>query len=207
MVSFFLQGGLLMWAFLGLSLLAATIIIERLLYFRQNRVEEEKGLQVLKGALEKGHFDEALAICEHQPSPITNLMKVGLTYRTQPLDVVRNLITDAANLEIPRMERFLSSLGTIATISPLLGLLGTVLGIIDAFSVLNQMQGVGDPSRLAGGIATALITTVGGIVVAIPATIFYNYLVTKVNHSIIRLETRVTELTALLAGSRQGSSL
>ncbi|MCA1753759.1 MAG: MotA/TolQ/ExbB proton channel family protein [Spirochaeta sp.] len=100
------------------------------------------------------------------------------------------------------MERFLTSLGTIAHISPLLGLLGTVTGNIQAFGVLGEFGMGGDPAILARGISEALITTAAGIIVAVPAIIFYNYLVSKVNHTIIHLENRVSELVLLLKGTR-----
>jgi biopolymer transport protein ExbB len=96
------------------------------------------------------------------------------------------------------MERFLSAIGTIAHIAPLLGLLGTVTGNIQAFGVLGKFGSVGDPALLAKGIAEALITTAAGIVVSIPTIIFHNSLVSKVNHLIIRLENRANELVLLL---------
>lgn len=97
------------------------------------------------------------------------------------------------------MEKFLSTLGTIAHVTPLLGLLGTVTGNIRAFGVLSQTGiGTGDPAVLAGGISEALLTTAAGIIVSIPAIAFYNYLVSRVNHSIIRLENRVNELVLYL---------
>ncbi|WP_028974498.1 MotA/TolQ/ExbB proton channel family protein [Spirochaeta cellobiosiphila] len=191
-------GGVVMALILLLSLVATVIIVERLLYFRKIKVDEEQILNRLKNALEKEHYDEALSICESNPCPVSNLMKVGIEYRNYSPQVIKDTVLDAANLEIPSMERFLSSLGTIANISPLLGLLGTVVGNIQAFDVLNGLGGAGDPSALAGGISKALITTAAGIIVSIPSTIFYNYLVTKVNHTIIRLENRVSELVALL---------
>lgn len=192
------QGGIVLGLIMLLSLIATVIIIERLLYFRKIRVDEEQMLTRLKITMSKGHYDEALSICDSNPSPITNLMRVGIEHRGFSPQVIKDTVLDAANMEIPKMERFLSSLGTIATISPLLGLLGTVIGNIEAFDVLNALGGAGDPSELAGGISKALITTAAGIIVSIPATIFYNYLVTKVNHTIIRLENRVSELVALL---------
>ena len=109
------------------------------------------------------------------------------------------MVSDAANLEIPKMERFLSTLGTVAHIAPLLGLLGTVTGNIRAFGVLGDVGALGgNPAVLARGIAEALVTTAAGIIVSIPAIIFYNYLVNKVNHLIIRLENRVSELVLTL---------
>ncbi|MFW5783962.1 MAG: MotA/TolQ/ExbB proton channel family protein, partial [Spirochaetota bacterium] len=168
-------------------------------YLRKMRMDEGAVLARLKSAVSKGHYEEALAICEANPSPITNLSKVGIEHRSYPEEVIKSMITDAANMEIPRMERFLSTLGTIAHITPLLGLLGTVTGNIQAFGVLGDFGAVGgNPAVLARGIAEALITTAAGIIVSIPAISFYNYLVAKVNHLIIRIENRVNELVLML---------
>ena len=192
------KGGVIMGIILVLSLVAAVIIVERLIFFRRIRVDEEKMINRLRAALEKRHFEEAASICENNPAPITNLMKVGIDHRHFSETEIKESIMNAANLEIPGLERFLPALGTVAHIAPLLGLLGTVTGNIEAFGVLGQFAGGGDPMALASGIAEALLTTAAGIVVAIPAIIFYNSLVSRVNHIIIRLENRVSELLLLL---------
>lgn len=197
------RGGLILILILVLSVIAVVIIVERLLFFRRIRGDENVIIQRLQSTLEKGHFDEALSICENNPSPVTNLMKVGIEKRHLSQESIKTAITDAANLEIPRMERYLSFLGTIAHISPLLGLLGTVTGNIRAFGVLGDFAAAGgNPALLAQGISEALITTAAGLIVAIPAIIFYNALVSKVNHRIIQLENRVTEMVFLLKGER-----
>lgn len=201
------QGGIIIVLIMLLSIIGAAIIIERLLYFRKIQGDEEALLRRLKTTLEKRHFDEALSMCDSNPSPITNLMRVGLEHRHYSEETIKQTITDAASLEVPRMERHLSTLGTIAHISPLLGLLGTVTGNIRAFGVLGEFGAVGDPAVLATGISEALLTTAAGIIVSIPAIIFYNYLVSKVNHYIIRLENRVSELVMLLRGPEQASEV
>jgi biopolymer transport protein ExbB len=185
--------------------IATAIIIERLIYFRKTRVDEETLIQRLKSSLEKGHHDEALSICDNNPSPITNLMKIGIEHRNFPPHIQKEVIMDAANQEIPRLERFLSTLGTIAHIAPLLGLLGTVTGNINAFGVLGKFGSVGDPAILAKGISEALITTAAGLIVAVPTIVFYNYLVNKANHTIVRLENRVNELVLLLGQNTEGA--
>ena len=205
MVELFARGGVILVIIVVLSVIAAAIIIERLLYFRKIRGDEGLIINRLRKTLEKHHFDEALAICESNPSPVANLMKVGIEHRRYSQEVIKASITDAANMEIPRMERFLTSLGTIAHISPLLGLLGTVTGNIQAFGVLGEFGAAGDPAILARGISEALITTAAGIIVSIPAIIFYNYLVSKVNHSIIHLENRVSEMVLLLKGNERNA--
>lgn len=202
MIELFLKGGPVMYFILLCSLVGAVIIIERLIYFRRIRVDEEGLIRRLKAALEKGHAEEALSICEAHPSPIANLMKVGIENRRQPKQLIREAILDAANLEIPKLERSLSALGTIAHLAPLLGLLGTVTGNIKSFGVIGQLGVVGDPGLLARGISEALLTTAFGLIVAIPVIVFYNYLVTKVNNIITRLENRVNHLVLLLEGSK-----
>ena len=194
------KGGIIMVLIIFLALVAAIIIIERLLYFRKIRTDEETLINRLKATLEKGHYDEAMNICENNPTPISNLMKVGIEHRRNDEGTIKEMIVDAANLEVPKLERFLSPLGTIAHIAPLLGLLGTVTGNIQAFGVLGEFGSVGDPGLLAKGISEALLTTAAGIIVSIPAIIFYNSLVSKVNHIIIRLENRANELVVLLSG-------
>ncbi len=193
------KGGIILVVIMILSVIALAIIIERLMFFRKNRGHEEVIMRRLEQTLAKGNFDEALAICETTPSPITNLMRVGIEHRQYNQETIRMAIGDAANMEIPRMERYLSFLGTIAHVTPLLGLLGTVTGNIRAFGVLGTVgAGGGDPAILARGISEALITTAAGIIVSVPAIGFYNYLVSRVNHSIIRLENRVNELVLYL---------
>ena len=196
------KGGIIMYFILLSSLIGAVIVIERLLYFRRIRVDEEGLIRRLRSALEKGHHDEAMSICEQHPSPIANLMKVGIEYRHRSKQEIRDAILDAASLETPKLERSIPALGTIAYLAPLLGLLGTVMGNIRAFQVLGQFGSVGDPGLLAQGIAEALLTTAAGLIVAIPTVIFYNYLVTRVNHMIIRMENRVNDLVLLLEESQ-----
>lgn len=200
MIELLQKGGFIMAVILLLSLIGTVIIIDRLLFFRKIRVDEDTMINRLKATLEKGHFDEAVSICDSNPAPITNLMRVGIEHRNYSESEIKESIMNAANLEIPRLERFLPALGTVAHISPLLGLLGTVTGNIEAFGVLGQFAAGGDPRALANGIAEALLTTAAGIIVSIPAIIFYNHLVSKVNHIIIRLENRVGELVLLLKG-------
>ncbi len=188
------KGGPVMVLILLLSVIAGIIIVERLLFYRRIRMDEEQFIDRLKSAIQKRHFDEALDICENNTTPLSNLMKVGIEHRNYGKTEIKESILAAANLEVPHLERYLTSLGTIAHISPLLGLLGTVTGNIKAFGVLGQFGSVGDPSLLATGISEALLTTAAGIVVSIPAIAFYNYLVGKVNNTITSLENRVNDM-------------
>ncbi len=194
------KGGPILWIIILLSVFAVAIIIERLLYFRKIKVDEEKLFLRIKGAVEKDHFDEALSICDSNVSPLSALMKVGIEHRNLPAHLQKEMLKDAARQEIPQLERYLTPLGTIAHISPLLGLLGTVTGNIEAFGILGGGRSLGDPSILANGISEALLTTAAGLIVSIPAVIFYNHLVKKVETILIKMESQVNEMIVLLKG-------
>ncbi|HWP67832.1 MAG TPA: MotA/TolQ/ExbB proton channel family protein, partial [Rectinemataceae bacterium] len=194
MIEFIVQGGMVLWVIMALSVVACIIIIERILYLRRISVDEDKLFVRIKSSLLEGHYNEALAICDQNLSPFSTLLKIGIENRHQPENVQRDILKDAAALEAPKLENGLSALGTISSIAPLLGLLGTVTGTMKAFGVLGKFGAVSDPAALATGVSEALITTVGGIVVAVPVVIFYNYFVTKVNQILTKLENQVNAL-------------
>ncbi len=200
MLDFVVKGGPVLWVIMALSLVALAIIIERLLYLRRISIDEEKLFLRIKSSLMEGHFSEALAICDQNVSPFSSLLKVGIENRNQPEYLQRELLKDTAAMESVNLERGLTALGTISNISTLLGLLGTVTGTMKAFGVLGRFGAVSDPSALASGVAEALITTVGGLVVAIPIIMIYNYFSTKVNLIMTRLETQVNSLVNLISG-------
>jgi biopolymer transport protein ExbB len=199
------KGGIVLWVIMALSVVGAAIIIERILYFRRITVDEDKLFQRIKASVEKGHFDEAMSICDNNLSPLSALIKVGIEHREYPELAQKEVLKDAANQEVPKLERNVSALGTIAHIAPLLGLLGTVTGTMQAFGVLGRFGAVADPSILAKGVSEALVTTVAGIVVAVPAVIFYNYLVTKVNLILIKMENQVTALILMINSGKRRS--
>lgn len=200
MLDIFIKGGVVLWIIILLSVIGLAIVIERYLYFKRIRTDEEKLFLRVKSAISKGHFDEAMAICDASPSPFSSLLKTGIEHRERSPYERKEVLKDAAAQEVPRLEKNIGALGTIAHISPLLGLLGTVTGNIRAFGVLGRFGSVGDPSILAKGISEALITTAAGLIVAIPATIFYNALTSRVNGLIVRMENQVNEMTLLLEG-------
>jgi biopolymer transport protein ExbB len=205
MIEFIVQGGLVLWVIMGLSVAACVIIVERLLYLKRISVDEDKLFLRIKASLLEGHYNEALAICDQNLSPFSSLLKIGIENRYQPEHIQRDILKDAAALEAPNLEKGLSALGTISHISPLLGLLGTVTGTMKAFGVLGKFGAVSDPAALATGVSEALITTVGGIVVAVPVVIFYNYFVTRVNLILTKLENQVNSLVVLINAAGNGS--
>jgi biopolymer transport protein ExbB len=198
MFDFIILGGPILWVIMALSVVACVIIIERFLYLRRISGDENKLFIRIKSSLLEGHYNEALSICDQNLSPFSTLLRIGIENRHHSEDVQRDILRDAAALEAPALEKGLSALGTISTISPLLGLLGTVTGTMSAFGVLGKFGAVSDPAALASGVSEALITTVGGLVVAVPVVIFYNYFVSRVNSIITILESRVNTLVVLI---------
>ena len=191
-------GGPILWIILALLIPTGAIIIERLMYFRKIRVDESKLFLRVKAAIQKSHFDEALSICDNNISPLSSLIKAGIENRHYSPPEQKELLKEAANQEVPQLEKNLTVLSTISNIGPLLGLLGTVTGIINSFGVLGQFGQVADPSLLAKGISEALLTTAAGIILAVPAVIFYNYLVNKTNLILIKMENQVNELILMI---------
>ena len=205
MLEVIMGGGIILWIIMLLSVTAFVVVVERYLYFRRIRTDEERLFQRVSSAAGKGHFDEALAICDGSPSPFSTLLRTGIEHRGRSPWERREVLRDAAAQEVPRLEKNIGALGTIAHIAPLLGLLGTVTGNIEAFGVLGRFGAVGDASVLARGISEALITTAAGLITAIPATIFYNLLSSRVNALIVRMENQVNEMTLVLGAKGSGA--
>lgn len=197
----FLAGGPVMWPILIASILALAIIIEKLLHLRHIRIDAG---DFLKGILEKVRqqkIKEAVSVCDATSAPVGRLLKAGILKRGSSREQIKEAIEDASLYEIPLLERNLSLLATIAHVSPLLGLLGTVTGMVRCFQAI-QLKATSlhpvSPGDLAGGIWEALLTTVAGLVVAIPSFLAYNYLVNKVNKLILEMERAATELVNFL---------
>lgn len=204
MFSILISGGPVMIPIALSAVIATVIIIERLLFYTSIKKGQRDLLPRIKSSIDKGHFDEAAAICDTVEGPVSRLMKTGIAYREYSETAIKEAVVNQANREIPRLERYLSTLGTIANISTLLGLLGTVTGNIQAFGVLGNMGTMGNPAVLAGAIAQALVTTAAGLIVSIPAIIFYNYFISETSRMITEMEASVSDLVLLLvAGKKQ----
>lgn len=180
------------------GVLTLTIIIERFIYLKNSQIDSEKFITEIENLLKKRKIREAMEKCENQNKPVPNIVKAGLLKLDRTRDEIKEAIEDAANHQIPELEKYLVILATIAVISPLLGLLGTVTGMIKAFMVIEMKEGLVHPGELAGGIWEALVTTVGGLVVAIPAYLSYNYFVSRVNNLILEMEKSATRLIDLI---------
>jgi biopolymer transport protein ExbB len=186
-------GGPIMWPIIFCSIVAAAIILERLWTLQEKRVLPAELVQKLWGLVENNQINDKVIAALEQNSPLGKVLASGLSYRNRPRDVMMERLEDTGRHVVHELERFLNTLGTIAAISPLLGLLGTVTGIIKAFNAI-QAGGMGDPRMLSGGIAEALITTAAGLIVAIPALFAYRYLRGKVERFVIAMEKHAIRL-------------
>ncbi len=180
-------GGWLMLPIVACSIIAAAIILERLWTLQQKRVlPEDLTAQVSRWAkhneLSVSHLQRL-----HESSPLGQILAAGLANRKADRDVIKQSIEDSGRHVVHELERYLNSLGTIAAITPLLGLLGTVTGMIEVFATITA-NGVGNPGLLAGGISEALITTAAGLSVAIPSLIGYRYLRGRIDSLVVRME-------------------
>ncbi len=192
------RGGVLMWPILLCSIVALTIIIERFLALRRADVDAREFMDAMRQVLRQDRIQEALEQCDESKAPMARIMKAGILKHSRPRDDIREAIEDAARFEVPRLERYLSGLATCATVAPMLGLLGTVQGMIKCFAQIQNARGQVSPADLAEGIGNALVATAAGLVVAIPALIVYNYFVTRVQGMVTEMEAGSSELMDLL---------
>lgn len=198
-------GGWIMLPILLCSLLAVSVIFERFFSLRRASIDARDFMDTIRGVLNRGQIREALFLCDQQEGFLPFILKAGIRKHGRTREEIREAITDASTLVIPTLERYLSVLATVANVSPLLGLLGTVLGMVQAFVVIQRQAGVVSPGDLAGGIGTALLTTVWGLIVAIPTLVAYNYFVARVDHMVWEMEILSTELVDVLTDEgRQG---
>lgn len=192
------KGGVIMAPILLSGVLTLGIIIERIISFRNAEIDNDRFIKEMEERLKKRKIKECLELCDEQDKPVPRVIKAGLLKSDRSREEIKETIEDAANHEIPVLEKYLGILATIATIAPLLGLLGTVTGLIKAFMVIEAQAGLVNPGDLAGGIWEALITTVAGLVVAIPAYLAYNYFVSRVNSIVLQMEKSSTRLIDIL---------
>ncbi|MDH3588890.1 MAG: MotA/TolQ/ExbB proton channel family protein [Gammaproteobacteria bacterium] len=195
-------GGWLMLPLVLCSIVAGAIIVERLWTLRRKRVLPTDLAAKVWYWVEKEQLDDRHIHALRDSSPLGRILASGLSYRDSERDVMKESIEDTGRHVVHELERFLNPLGTIAAISPLLGLLGTVIGMVKVFAAI-QAHGVGNPTVLAGGISEALITTAAGLSVAIPALMGYRYLRGRVDSLVVQMEQEAIKLVETLHGGER----
>jgi biopolymer transport protein ExbB len=203
MLDMYLQGGFLMHPILFLSVIAIYIIVERWRVIARSSMRMESFLSEVHDMLVEGNVKQAIRFCEQTDKPLSRILVKGLQRLGRPIKEIEDGIMSAGKQEANRLEAKMDWLATVAGVAPLLGFLGTVTGMIDAFQQIQNMEGQVNPSLLAGGIWEALITTAFGLGVGIIAYGFYNFLLTKVNRKIFELEAASTDFIDLLQSPTQ----
>ncbi len=184
------------------SVAALAIVVERLWALRERRVLPKNLVAQIWQWARDGELNDTRIRALQQGSPLGKILAVGLINRQHDREVMKESIEEAGRAVVHELERFLNALGTIAAVTPLLGLLGTVIGMITVFTTITTV-GVGNPTELAGGISQALITTAGGLSVAIPSLIFYRYFRGKVDALVVSMEQETIKLVEVLHGQRE----
>ncbi len=191
------SGGPIMAPIILCSFIALAIVIEKLIYFAMIKTDPRVIKQTIFAYVRDNKIKEAVSYCEDSPSPMAKVLAAGLLKYGSSKDEIKEALNDASLFEIPKLEKRLTALGTIAHISPLLGLLGTVTGMATSFHTIQVRAASMNPATagdLAGGIWESLLTTVAGLIVAIPTFVAYNYLVSRINKFILDMERGATEL-------------
>ncbi|MCR8914044.1 MAG: MotA/TolQ/ExbB proton channel family protein [Marinobacter sp.] len=195
-------GGILMVPILACSILALAIILERFWTLRPSRVTPQHTINELWRWIKKKELNGRKLKALQASSPLGRILAGGLMNAKHGREIMKESIEHEASQVIHDLERFLNPLGTVATITPLLGLLGTVIGMIKVFAEI-QLAGVGDAGNLAGGISEALITTASGLSVAIPALICHRYFIRRVDELVVGMEQEAIKLVEVVHGDRE----
>jgi len=190
-------GGPIMIPIILCSVFALGIVIDKLLYFSHIKTNVIRLKRQVFDRIKSNRIKESIELCDANRSPVAKILKAGILKFGAPREEIKESMEDISLFEIPKLESRLSALATIAHISPLLGLLGTVTGMTASFHTI-QVRAAGlnpvTPGDLAGGIGEALLTTVAGLMVAIPTFVAYNYFVHRTNHFVLEMERGATEL-------------
>jgi len=195
-------GGLLMWPIILCSIISLAISAERFWSLQTKKIAPKNLVAQVWQWAKGGHLDARRIQDLRTGSPLGRLLAAGIVNYQHDREIMKESIEEVGRHVAHELERFLNTLGTIASISPLLGLLGTVIGMIKVFAVITT-QGVGDPSILAEGISEALITTAAGLTVAIPTLMFYRFFRGRVDELVITMEQEALKLVEVLHGQRE----
>lgn len=206
MLKFMTLGGPLMWLILLLGLVSVCVFFERWLHLHRAHINTGDFVNGIRNALQRGNVIESIALCDEAPGPVAKVVKAGIANRDREREEIREAMQDVAHSEIAHLERRLVVLATIAQVAPLLGFLGTVLGMIQMFREIQSAM-LPSPGQLAGGVWVALLTTAGGLVVAVPCHVAYNYLVSRVQHLVLDMEKAANDMLAFLVRRQEGAGV
>lgn len=200
----FEKGGPLMYLIFICSIVACAVFFERIYHFKRASINVKEFMDKIRQKIHEKLYLEAITLCSDTNGPIAAVQKSGLVKHDHGRNRIKESMDDGMVHEVSRLEKNIPIIATISHITPLLGLLGTVLGMIEAFMVIQSKGGIVNPADLAGGISEALITTAAGLVVAIPSYMAYSYLVSRVENFVMEMEKVSSEVVDLIEHSKKG---
>ena len=195
-----------MWLIFFCSVLAGAVFLERATYFHRITVRVGEFMRGLANLIEHRRFAEAQMECASTPTPVTRVIHAAILRHQATRAELKDIVTEAGQLEVPRLERRLGLLATIAFVAPLIGLLGTVIGLIEAFVNVSAQSGFAGATDIASGIYQSLLTTAAGLVIAIPCAVGYAYLSSRVNALMHDMERAGIEIVNLITDHRHAPS-
>ncbi|NOX97998.1 MAG: MotA/TolQ/ExbB proton channel family protein [Nitrospirae bacterium] len=198
-LDFMEKGGVMLYTIVFASWIAIAIIIERFWSFQRMNVQRKKLMANIGASLKRKKVIEAISVCDKISRPLSRVVKAGLLRHDRGKAEIKEAMQEAGQEELTNLERYLPILGTLAYVTPLLGFLGTVMGMIRVFMEIQKEVEFATAASLAGGIWEALISTAAGLVVAIPALIAYNYFVGRVDGFLMDVEGTAVDLVNLLS--------
>jgi biopolymer transport protein ExbB len=206
-IDYIQKGGLLMWPILVCSIISIGIFAERFFYLHRATIHVGEFLKGLSNLIQRRNFAEALHESAGTPGPVARVVHAAILRHDSPRAELRDIVQEAGQLEVPKLERLLGLLATLAFLAPLLGLLGTVAGMIDAFGTIASNGGYATVTELSRGVYKSLLTTAAGLVVATPTFVAYSYLSSRVNTIMHEMERAGIEIVHMLTETKPLSGI
>ena len=200
------SGGLMMIPIIICSIITLAVVVERMWALQTKRVAPKHMVSQIYHLYKRNKMDNNALTALRESSALGQILAAGLSTIEKEREIMKESIEETGRHVVHELEKYLNMLGTVASISPLLGLLGTVIGMIKVFTVITS-QGVGNPAILAGGISEALITTAAGLSVAIPSLIAYRYFRRRIDDHVVMMEQEAIKLVEIIHGQRSSANL
>jgi biopolymer transport protein ExbB len=194
-----MKGGWIMWPIMACSVTAAGLFLERVFHLHRAQIKQDDFLSGIYTIVNRGNMAEAVSICDQTPGPVAHIVRVALLHADEEGEALKQTITKAGLTEVPRLEKNLGGLLTIAQITPLLGLLGTIIGLVRVFAGMEQHAPLAEIGDLSSGIWQALLTSAVGLCVSIPAFAGYNFLLSRVERITLNMDYSAEEIYRYLA--------
>jgi biopolymer transport protein ExbB len=203
MIDVIREGGIIMWVLFGVGAVALMLFFERLFHLHRAQIRSHDFLKGIYNIMNRQNVAEAVSICDETPGPVARVVRAAVLHHDLPPEEIRRAIEDTGLSEIPRLEKNMNMIGSIAQVAPLLGLLGTVVGMIDLLFVTENGSALIQVGQYSGGMLKALFTTAMGLAISIPSYVAYNFLTGRIEALVLDMERASSEIYTFLVRRRQ----